>query len=179
MDRYHRIPIIILISLVLPVSVGAQSIRFHFTNGSELDYPITEVRSITLPDGGMVVALQDGNSVGWELSALSRVEHVGLTTVVPTTGAEEDMRMLVFPNPTSGDVHLRFVLEQASAVVVEVRDLQGKRVRQLLRADLSQGQHQLQWDGRDANGTAVASGAYFISIQAQGRRTSRLLLIQQ
>jgi hypothetical protein len=82
-----------------------------------------------------------------------------------------------FPNPFNPETALRFDLPVAATVRLEVFDAAGQRVRLLLDERLDTGTHTLRWDGRDAAGRAVASGAYFARLSAAGSRLERKMLL--
>ena len=103
-------------------------------------------------------------------------ETVEIPTAVappPPTGLGKAFDLRVFPNPFNSQVRIQFELGSASPVEVVVYDVLGQRVRRLTRADWSAGIHQVFWDGRAENGTAVASGIYKVVLQALHVRFSR------
>jgi hypothetical protein len=67
-----------------------------------------------------------------------------------------------------GPTRLRFDLGRTSDIRLEVFDLRGRRVRSLATGWYGAGTHVATWDGRDARGTRVGSGAYFARITAGG-----------
>jgi flagellar basal-body rod modification protein FlgD len=54
----------------------------------------------------------------------------------------------------------------AHRVEVDVYDANGTLVRTLSATDTTQGVHALEWDGKDAEGRAVASGEYRFEVRA-------------
>lgn len=78
-----------------------------------------------------------------------------------TPGAHSVGLMQVWPNPFSATASIRFALRDRTRTTLWVCDLSGRRVRTLIDADLSPGEHRVAWDGRDDNGRLVASGVYF------------------
>jgi len=64
-------------------------------------------------------------------------------------------------------------------VEVAVYNLLGERIRLLTRGTLPAGVHTLQWDGRDENRSAVASGVYFYRCITPGNSFTRKMLILQ
>ena len=46
-------------------------------------------------------------------------------------------------------------------------DLSGRKTTTLLNG-VGRGRHQVEWDGRDARGAAVASGVYFVKLEVGG-----------
>jgi flagellar hook assembly protein FlgD len=57
---------------------------------------------------------------------------------------------------------MRFRLDAASRVEVDVYDLRGGRVAQLERGVRGPGLHSIAWDGRDASGARLPSGVYLV-----------------
>jgi hypothetical protein len=75
------------------------------------------------------------------------------------------------PNPSRGRVTLELALPRAAEVRAEIRDLQGRLVRRLLRGNaLPAGSHTLVWDGANERGAQVSAGLYFAEVTAAGRR---------
>jgi subtilisin-like proprotein convertase family protein len=70
------------------------------------------------------------------------------------------------PNPFNPQTTVVFELQRAGAVVLDIYDVRGQRVKQLLRESLGAGRHEIRWDGRDEGGRSVASGVYFCRMTA-------------
>jgi flagellar hook assembly protein FlgD len=61
---------------------------------------------------------------------------------------------------------------------VTVLDIQGRRVRTLVRGVLPAGRTTALWDGRGDDGRPVPSGVYFVRLNTRGwNRTARLVLL--
>ncbi len=82
-----------------------------------------------------------------------------------------------WPNPAAGTATIRLAVPVAARVVVEVFDLQGRRMRRLADRDFSPGDHVLEWDGRDAEGLPVRAGVYLYRMQAGGHALERKLVV--
>ena len=81
------------------------------------------------------------------------------------------------PNPFNPTTVLHLDVAAASAVVVEVFDARGRRVRRLHDGLLSAKRHAFVWDGRDDLGRVVPAGVYWSRAEAPGRVTSRKLTL--
>ena len=68
----------------------------------------------------------------------------------------------VSPNPARDGSDIAFTLSSPSHVRVSLHDVGGRRVRELLDAALTAGQHVVRWDGRDGHGQQVPPGTYFV-----------------
>jgi hypothetical protein len=72
-----------------------------------------------------------------------------------------------FPNPSSGSVRLRWnSIAGVEPAPVEVYDAPGRLIRRLAAGEA--GGLMLEWDGRDGDGRAVASGTYYLRIARRG-----------
>ncbi|HMB67676.1 MAG TPA: FlgD immunoglobulin-like domain containing protein, partial [bacterium] len=77
----------------------------------------------------------------------------------------------VFPNPFRQETSVRFSLEaDVSDVVVEVFNVQGRRVRTVVDRKLPRGIHIVGWDATNDGGGRVAAGIYFARLLVDGER---------
>ncbi len=79
----------------------------------------------------------------------------------------------IAPNPALGAARVGFTLPSATSVELSVFDAQGRRVRTLASGERTAGKWSEVWDGRDAVGTPVGSGLYFVRLEALGRVLTR------
>jgi hypothetical protein len=70
------------------------------------------------------------------------------------------------PNPARGGARFRFRLPAAASVSLALFDPAGRRVRVLDDGERGAGEHEVAWDGRDAEGRAVSAGLYFVRLEA-------------
>jgi hypothetical protein len=83
------------------------------------------------------------------------------------------------PNPAHGRATLAFDLPATADVRLTIFDLNGRRVRELSWDQLPAGIHTRAWDGRDAEGLAVAPGLYLARFEALGCvKNARFALIR-
>ena len=68
----------------------------------------------------------------------------------------------IYPNPFNPNTAVRFGIVRPGNVKVAVYNTRGQIVRELFEGFRDQGTHTLQWDGTDANGSALPSGMYVI-----------------
>jgi hypothetical protein len=79
-----------------------------------------------------------------------------------------------YPNPFNPSTIIRYVLSQRSRVTLTVFNTLGQKVAQLVNGEIDAGHHEVRFDGSD-----LASGVYFYSIQAGSFvQTKQLLLLR-
>jgi len=85
-----------------------------------------------------------------------------------------------FPNPFNPETAIRYDVPLAGKVTLKIYNLAGQLVRVLVDARQTPGRHTVMWDGRDAEGHEVASGAYFYRMTVPGlfKQTHRMMLIR-
>jgi len=82
------------------------------------------------------------------------------------------------PNPFSEDTALCFeLLRDAGAVKVAICNLRGQLVSTLVDGLLAPGRRTVRWDGTDDRGAPVSSAVYFVRYEAQGRCSTRKLVV--
>jgi hypothetical protein len=89
--------------------------------------------------------------------------------VPETNGGQDAARTIrVQPNPCSQTARLTFSSSGRDAVL-KIRDLAGRTIRVLRTGGRPAGELTATWDLRDEDGTAVASGVYFVEVGNEGR----------
>jgi hypothetical protein len=77
------------------------------------------------------------------------------------------------PNPFNPRTTLRFTLDHADVVRLDVFDASGRRVRTVVDGAFAAGAHEAEWDGRDDAGRSVASGVYLMQLRGSNFTESR------
>lgn len=81
------------------------------------------------------------------------------------------------PNPFNPRTELRFTLASPGPVAVTIHDARGRLVTTLFVGAQPAGEHLVAWDGRDAGGRPVASGAYFARLVTKTGTDERKLML--
>jgi len=82
-----------------------------------------------------------------------------------------------YPNPFNPATTIAFHLPVAGRVEVKIFDIFGREVATLLEEVRNTGQHTVTWEGKNANGQAVASGVYLAVVKFQRTTLSRKMLL--
>lgn len=82
------------------------------------------------------------------------------------------------PNPFSESTIVHFTLPSAQSIEVSIYNLLGERIIVLAEGDFDAGLHELQWDGKGADGTRLQNGIYLCRLKAASvTETIRVKLI--
>jgi len=159
------------------LAAQGQNVHFNFTDGTQQSYALQDVRKATFTDDVMNLHLTDGTIYSWNVSTIG---HYQFDELVTGTGPEAAALapMKVYPNPTTGSLSVEYALEADAPVSLEVRDMQGRTVRQMELGTQPTGTHTAQWDGLDSEGHAVAAGTYLCRIVTPRVQMSRTFIIQ-
>ena len=106
--------------------------------------------------------------------ALELVSVVG----VQRASSSPTFDLTIAPNPSASSQIIRCALPQPARVRVEVFDVAGRRVRQLMDRRLDGGSHDIAWDGLDDSGRSPGAGFFFVRLQtADGIRVARCVRV--
>ncbi|HWN82114.1 MAG TPA: FlgD immunoglobulin-like domain containing protein [Candidatus Udaeobacter sp.] len=83
------------------------------------------------------------------------------------------------PNPFQLSTEVNFLLGEEQQVQVTVHDLAGRLVDVLASRVFPSGRHALRWDGRAADGTAVAPGVYFLAVDGGPFHANQKLVLRR
>ena len=84
-----------------------------------------------------------------------------------------------YPNPFNTETMISFALPHSSDVKIEIFNILGQKVRDLVDEEVSAGYKQVVWDGRDNAGKPVASGVYLYQLKAGSfKEAKRMILLK-
>ena len=81
------------------------------------------------------------------------------------------------PNPFNPSTTISYELPARGHVRLDIYDAAGRRIVRLVCAVQDEGLHRIVWDGRDSNGSQVASGIYFSRLAAGGSTVTRKMVL--
>jgi hypothetical protein len=82
------------------------------------------------------------------------------------------------PNPTSGASHIVYdVPRRAGALRLCIYNVRGQRVAVLVDGPIQRGRYETAWDGNDESGRPVASGVYFVRLDAGGKQDGQKVMV--
>ncbi|MBC8182337.1 Ig-like domain-containing protein [candidate division KSB1 bacterium] len=67
-----------------------------------------------------------------------------------------------YPNPFNAHTDIKFQLPVNAEVELNIFNIRGQLVRELIKEEIGTGSHYIKWDGKDRYGNSVITGQYFI-----------------
>jgi flagellar hook assembly protein FlgD len=104
---------------------------------------------------------------------------VGTAVETPQTPARFALHQNV-PNPFNPTTTITYdVPANGGQITIKVYDVSGRLIRALIDGMQTAGAKSVQWNGRNENGTSVATGVYFYKMTAPGYvKTRKMVLLQ-
>ncbi len=136
--------------------------------------------------GGFIAVSSERRTPGWQNLVLQQVNAHGKLGEVITSVAEHGdpgnlpagfLLRAPFPNPLQPATKIEFSLHKPSQVLLRIVNLSGQEVIRLIERALAEGNHTVNWDGRDQRGKEVSSGIYFCQLIVDGAAQVRKLAL--
>lgn len=172
----------ILLFLVLHSLVSqSQSVTFSFTDGSQDSYYLEGLDKFTFDGELMNVHLLSGTIYSWDLSLMDYYRYIeeGVVTGLNDAVASELTPLLIYPNPTSGELFFDYSLGTRQNVQLEITDQYGKSVYIAHTGIQNPGKQTFNWSGTDFRGYSVPSGIYFCRLLTSKMQVSKAFIIQR
>ncbi len=84
-----------------------------------------------------------------------------------------------YPNPFNPETVIAYTLPAAGEVKLDVLNTNGQKIKTLVNAVQSIGNHQVKWDGTDDLGQRVSSGIYFYQVKFKNKTKTRKMILLQ
>jgi len=124
---------------------------------------------------------------GWGIiDALAAYRYLRDLGPAPSPFGGRTARIVPNPYPVGPTTPIQIELPEPAYVTLQLFDVRGRRVRALLAEPLPAAEHTIPWNGLDDGGHGVASGAYFLQLQASSlaaperveRETRKVILLR-
>jgi hypothetical protein len=136
-------------------------------------------------DEGEISFYASGNAANSNNSTSGDFIYTTSFVSSPATGLEPAPQpasfalLSVVPNPFNPSAEIRYQLNQAGDVRLDVYDLAGRQVARLVDGTQGAGQHSARWNGQTAAGQAAAAGLYLARLEHNGQaQVTRMLLVK-
>ena len=82
-----------------------------------------------------------------------------------------------FPNPFNPTTNISFELLEDAMVSIQVFDVSGRKIKELISGNYSVGDYTTQWDARDERGQLVSAGVYMYTIQVNNNIYAKKMVL--
>jgi len=84
-----------------------------------------------------------------------------------------------YPKPFNPTTTINYSLKENSKVSLNIYNIKGQKVKQLINDQVSAGQHTIVWNGLDDDGKSVTSGVYFYKLKAGNFEQTRKMILMK
>jgi Concanavalin A-like lectin/glucanases superfamily/FlgD Ig-like domain/Carboxypeptidase regulatory-like domain/Transglutaminase-like superfamily len=147
-------------------SIDVAGCTYPIVSCSVDDYEIEVVENIVVGDGETIV-------INFEYGFVGSDDPL----VIPETTELYNN----YPNPFNPSTTISFDLSSDTSEKTEliIYNVKGQKVKQLVREQLSAGQHSVVWNGKDDGNRSVSSGIYFYQLKAgEVTQTKKMILMK-
>jgi len=82
-----------------------------------------------------------------------------------------------YPNPFNPSTVISYSIPKRSDVTISILNLLGRNLKTIVNKNQPAGKHEINWDGTDQSGRAVASGVYFYQISSGDYTASKKMIM--
>ncbi|MDZ7268866.1 MAG: phytase [candidate division KSB1 bacterium] len=148
---------------------------------------LTQAALPDLPNGSFYAVHSDKAVHVYDWGNIAAAMQLATRVASPRTAVAERnvalplrSKILVnYPNPFNPATTLLYHVETLAPVRLAVYDAQGREVASLVEATQVPGEYRVTWNGRDARGRPVASGAYFARLTVGNVVQQQAMLLQK
>ena len=84
-----------------------------------------------------------------------------------------------YPNPFNPSTIISYGISEDSFVSIDIYDMRGRAVRNLVSQKQVSGRYSVSWDGNDAGGNSVSAGVYIYKLNAHNKVLSRKMVLMK
>ena len=84
-----------------------------------------------------------------------------------------------FPNPFNNNTAIRYLHDGKNSLSIYITDVKGRLIKIIHEGKKSRGMKNIYWDGTNSFGLEARSGMYFYTLEAEGfKKTKKMLLLK-
>ncbi len=107
------------------------------------------------------------------------VNDINMTISKLETSDITTMTLSNMPNPFTDLTMINVNIAQTGTYTLNIYDMQGNLVKELVNGELSSDIHSFTWDGKDMNGKTVANGIYVYRLRGNGVNASETMIFNK
>ena len=159
--------------ITFPVLLATASLQnqYELASNSVAPYP----RDFIIGRDGLFAYVSDFYDPDAMIEVIENELNPTSVTDDPVPRAPEDFALIAsYPNPFSiandvqagGKASVVYQLNTVSDISLQIYDIRGRLIRTLVQTRQNPVEYTVQWDGRNRNNLIVATGTYFVRLQA-------------
>lgn len=158
--------------MLFTVGLRAQSIHFNYNDGTNASYNLQDVRKITFDADLMNLHLWDGTVYGRNVSTIGYFQYdESSLNVQEWLSNANAWEVVIFPNPTSVNLNVRYNLPKEDEITIALFDMQGKLILQKSLGKQVSAEHQETLDL-----TSIPQGTYACRISGQQNTITKTVI---
>ena len=166
-----------------PLFAGTGDDPFALLEGSPcIDAGIMDTTGLNLPEYDLIgnPRIVDGRGDSFTCIDIGAYELPTPNIITQNQIPLSDLQLTNYPNPFNPTTTISFSVTQTSSfVTLDIYNIKGQKVKQLVSDQLSAGQHSVIWQGIDDNNKPVSSGIYFYKLKTGDfEKTKKMILMK-
>ena len=125
--------------------------------------------------------LKDGSSATISVDDIRKIifeSETGINSGSDKTQVIESFKIFQnYPNPFNPSTTITYQIPNYSNVRVNIYDLNGQLIKELLNENQSAGEYRIMWDGTNQSNLKVASGVYIYSVRCNESLLSKQMIL--
>nr|HPM03986.1 FlgD immunoglobulin-like domain containing protein [Candidatus Cloacimonadota bacterium] len=162
--------------LTVPTPYSVESANFVVEAESNLTIPVTYApTSEGTHSGQITVATNDTTHPSFVIEITGTCGTNSSDSVLPKVTKLQGN----YPNPFNPVTNISFSLKENSPVTIDIYNVKGQLVKQLVNEAMQAGNHTVVWNGKDQNNKSVSSGVYFYRMQSKNYAGTKKMLLMK
>jgi hypothetical protein len=162
--------------LTVPTPYSVESANFVVEAESNLTIPVTySPTSEGTHSGQITVATNDTTHPSFVIEITGTCGTNSSDSVLPKVTKLQGN----YPNPFNPVTNISFSLKENSPVTIDIYNVKGQLVKQLVNEAMQAGNHTVVWNGKDQNNKSVSSGVYFYRMQSKNYAGTKKMLLMK
>jgi len=84
-----------------------------------------------------------------------------------------------YPNPFNPETRIRFEVASTGYTSLDIYDIRGEHIAQLVSGDIAAGAHQVQWSAHDFAGNDMPAGIYIYTLRSGSQSQSKRMMLMK
>jgi hypothetical protein len=84
-----------------------------------------------------------------------------------------------YPNPFNPSTKICYTLKNPGPAELSVYNIKGQKVATLVNTEMTAGNHEVVWNGKDENGVGVSSGIYFYRLESGSVSLTKKMILMK